>query len=80
MKHASFATGWHSYEMGNSAAADLQAAIPQGWFAVGIFDRDVSTTYYINFDGWNEDNHPYLIVNYQYVTPVELSSLTACFH
>ncbi len=74
---STFAPGWHSYEMGNNAAADLQSAIPQGWFSMGIYDRDFSTTYYINFDGWNETNQPYLIVSYQYVTPVELSSFNA---
>ncbi len=74
---SSFEVGWHSYEMGNGAVTDLQAAIAQGWFAIGIYDRDFSSTYYINFDGWNESNHPYLVVNYQYVTPVELSSFSA---
>ncbi len=74
---SSFGPGWHSYEMGNGAVTDLQNAISQGWFSMGIYDRDFSTTYYINFDGWNEDNPPFLVVNYQYVTPVELSSFTA---
>ncbi len=74
---SSFGTGWHTYEMGNGAVTDLQNAISQGWFSIGIDDRDGSTTYYINFDGWNEDNPPFLVVNYQYVTPVELSSFSA---
>ncbi len=74
---STFGTGWHSYEMGNSAVSDLQNAISQGWFAIGIHDRDGSATYFINFDGWNEDNPPFLIVNYQYVTPVELSTFAA---
>lgn len=74
---SSFSTGWHAYPMGNGAVSDLQSAISQGWFSIGIDDRDGSATYFINFDGWNEDNPPFLIVNYQYVTPVELQSFTA---
>ena len=74
---SSFTTGWHSYQMGNGAIPDLQNALGQGWYSVGIYDRDASTTYYINFDGWNEPNPPYLVVSYQYVVPVELSSFTA---
>lgn len=74
---SSFTAGWHSYQMGNSAIPDLQDALGQGFFAVGIYDRDVSTTYYINFDGWNQTNPPYLIVSYEYIVPVELSAFTA---
>ena len=73
---SSFAPGWHSYPLENGAVSDLQNVIGQGWFSVGFDDRDGSATYYINFDGWNEPNHPYLVVNYEYVTPVELSSFT----
>jgi Peptidase family C25/Propeptide_C25/Secretion system C-terminal sorting domain len=74
---SSFAAGWHSYPMESSITEDLQNALQQDWFAVGIFDRDVSSTYYINFDGWNETHPPYLVVNYEYVTPVELTSFDA---
>jgi hypothetical protein len=74
---SSFTTGWHTYTMENGAVPDLQNALGQGWFAVGLYDRDGSPTYYINFDGWNESNPPYLIVDYQYVTPVELTSFVA---
>ncbi len=74
---SSFTTGWHSYTMESNAGPDLQSALSQGWFAVGIYDRDASTTYYINFDGWSQANPPYLIVNYEYITPVELSSFSA---
>ncbi len=76
---SSFTTGWHTYSLENGAVSDLQAAIigSQGWFATGIVDRDFSTSYYINFDGWNEPNVPYIVVDYFYITPVELSSFTA---
>jgi hypothetical protein len=74
---SSFTTGWHTYIMESSAVPDLQNSLGQGWFAVGLYDRDASSTYYINFDGWNEPNPPYLIVNYEYLTPVELTSFSA---
>ncbi len=77
---STFTTGWHSYPMINSAVPDLQGVVTasQGWFAVGIDDRDGSTSYYINFDGWSQPNPPYIIVDYNYVTvPVELTSFNA---
>jgi hypothetical protein len=76
---STFGTGWHNYPMESGAVPDLQAAVTssQGWFATGIVDRDFSTSYYVNFDGWAEANPPYIIVDYFYVTPVELTSFTA---
>ncbi len=76
---SSYTTGWHTYLLESNAVSDLQDAVTgsQGWFGTGIVDRDFSTTYYINFDGWNEANPPYIVVDYYYVTPVELSSFTA---
>ena len=63
---SSFATGWHNYTLGGTANTDLEAALSQGWFAMGMASRDNSATYYINWDGWNETNPPYLIVDYTY--------------
>ena len=75
---SSFAPGWHSYSMLNGALSDLQTAVDnaQGWFAIGLVDRDFSTTYYINFDGWAESNPPYIEIKYVPI-PVELSSFRA---
>jgi hypothetical protein len=39
--------------------------------------RDNSATYYLNWDGWNQGNVPYLSVVYQYIIPVELTSFSA---
>ena len=61
---------WKTYMLGGNVNADLQAALAQNWFAIGIMDRDGSSTYFIGFDGWNESNKPYLVVDYTY-TPTE---------
>ncbi|MCW8805244.1 MAG: YCF48-related protein [Ignavibacteriaceae bacterium] len=61
---SSFAPGWHNYPMENTANADFQAALTQDWFAMGMDSRDDSPTYFINFDGWNQANVPYLVVYY----------------
>jgi Secretion system C-terminal sorting domain len=74
-ENATFDTGWHSYPLMNNAVTDLQNALSQGWFAMGIVDRDWYASYFINFDGWNQPNPPYLEV--QYVLPVELTSFNA---
>jgi hypothetical protein len=71
-------TGWYTYDLLNSALADLQGAVDagQGWFAIGFVDRDFTATYYINFDGWSQPNPPYLEITYVPV-PVELAAFRA---
>lgn len=66
---SNYSTGWKVYTLGGNANANLQTALSQNWFAIGIMDRDASSTYYIGFDGWNEANKPYLAINYSYVPP-----------
>jgi hypothetical protein len=66
---SSYTSGWKIHTLGGNANANLQAALAQNWFAIGIMDRDASSSYYIGFDGWNETNKPYLIVNYTYIPP-----------
>ena len=59
-----FSAGWYNSPLGNGAIADFQAALSQGWFAMGFIDWDFSTSWYINFDGWNGTNPPYIEVSY----------------
>ena len=61
---SSFAPGWHEYTLEGTANEDLTSALSQGWFAVGIYERDGSDTYYLEFDGWAETNVPYLEVEF----------------
>lgn len=72
-----FTTGWKSYTMGTNSHQPFLSSLAQGWFAMGMDSRDNSTTYFINWDGWNETNKPFLVVYYRYVIPVELTSFTA---
>jgi hypothetical protein len=59
------------------ATANMLSSLGQGWFAIGIADFDFSTSYYVDFQGWNEANKPFLTVTYTYSVPVELTSFTA---
>jgi len=59
-----FATGWHTYTLGTTVIADLEAALAQDWFACGMTSRDNSISYWINIDGWNEANPPSLTIDY----------------
>jgi hypothetical protein len=61
---STYTTGWKQYTLGGTANADLAAAVTQGWFAMGMASRDNSTTYFIEWDGWNETNVPYIEVTY----------------
>jgi agmatine deiminase len=61
-----YSTGWKTHILGGNANMDMQNALSEGWFAIGIMDRDNVSTYYIHFDGWAEANPPYLVVDYDY--------------
>ncbi|NCA85519.1 MAG: hypothetical protein EOM83_08090, partial [Clostridia bacterium] len=61
---STFAIGWHEYQLTAAAATDMTADLAQGWFAMGMDSRDNSATYFINFEGWNETNVPYLEVEF----------------
>jgi hypothetical protein len=69
--------GWTERTLGTTATTDLKNSLGQGWFAIGVFDWDSGTSYYVHFQGWAEANKPYLTVKYTYTVPVELTSLTA---
>ncbi len=58
--------GWVTHILGGNVNTNLQAALAQNWFAIGIMDRD-NSTYHIGFDGWNETNKPYLVIDYTYI-------------
>jgi len=74
---SAFTAGWHSYPVTGTVNEDLAAALPQGWFAMGMDSRDNSASYWINWDGWSQTNVPYIIVHYGYAVPVELTSFAA---
>ncbi len=70
--------GWLQRNLTDGGATtNLKNALGQGWFAIGVVDWDFSTSYYVEFQGWNEANKPYLTVTYHYSVPVELTSFTA---
>ncbi len=58
------APGWYSYALTNGANDDLEDDIPQGYFVIGVMDRDGSTTYFLDIDGWNEANPPSLDIHW----------------
>ena len=60
-----FTTGWQTYVLGGTAVEDIQTSINQGWFAVGCVSRDSGNAYFLNLDGWNETNIPYLEVTFE---------------
>jgi hypothetical protein len=55
---------WYVQTVGTPANADLQAALVQDWFVIGIRTDDHSSSYFIDFDGWDEAHVPYIIVDY----------------
>ncbi|MEN8224641.1 MAG: T9SS type A sorting domain-containing protein [Bacteroidota bacterium] len=63
-ENATFSPGWHAYQLGNGVLTDINNAVANDWFAVGIASRDNDPFFFLKFDGWNEANIPYLIVYY----------------
>jgi agmatine deiminase len=61
-------TGYKVHMLGGNVNTNLQASLVQNWFAIGIVDTDAGT-YYIGFDGWNEANKPYLVIDYTPLPP-----------
>jgi len=61
-------TGYIVHMLGGNVNTNLQASLVQNWFAIGIVDTDPGT-YYIGFDGWNEANKPFLVINYTPLPP-----------
>ncbi len=59
-----FSTGWHTYTLGGDVLTDFANALASGIFRTGMFDVDNGTNYYVDMDGWNEANVPYLTVDY----------------
>ena len=51
---------WYSNMLINGANDDLEDAIGQGYFVIGITDRDGSESYYLDIEGWAEANPPSL--------------------
>lgn len=72
---SNFSTGWKEYELGGNILSDIHDALVQGWIALGIDSRDNNQSFYINFDGWSQQNPPYLILEFCWI-PVELTSFT----
>ena len=70
---SSFSPGWHSYTFGPQALIDLQVALAQDWFSVGMDSRDNSSSYWINWDGWNQVNDPYLEIDYTFQLTNEIA-------
>ncbi len=65
---ATLTNGYKVHMLGGNVQANLQASLIQDWFAIGIVDTDAGT-YYINFEGWNETNKPYLVIDYTPLPP-----------
>ncbi|MCD4828035.1 MAG: hypothetical protein K8R90_01215 [Candidatus Cloacimonetes bacterium] len=61
---STYAVGWKQHDMGAQAVTDLQANLGSDWFACGMDSRDNSTSWYVNWDGWNQANVPYIVVDY----------------
>jgi len=70
----SFAVGWKTIELQNSANIDLQNALDADWFGFGIVNRNNDFSHWIDFDGWNEPNIPYLeIISYTHISGGDIS-------
>ncbi|GAB4329977.1 MAG: hypothetical protein Kow00127_22260 [Bacteroidales bacterium] len=56
--------GWYVVDLGAQAATDLKTLLASDWFAVGLYEYEGYGTYFLEYDGWNETNVPYIIVDH----------------
>ncbi len=56
--------GQNSRTLSTQSRTDLQNALGQGWFAVGLYVYSSSGIFYLWADGWNQTNKPYLEITY----------------
>lgn len=56
--------GWNAHSLNLFANSDLQNSLNQNWFAVGFYEYDYTSNYYLYADGWDQTNEPYLEVKY----------------
>lgn len=56
--------GWYTVDLGTTAATDLKNLLGSNWFAVGLYEYEGYGSYYLEYNGWNETNKPYIVVNH----------------
>ena len=61
---STFGPGWYSNMLINGANDDLEDDITQGYFVIGVVDRDGSATFFLDIDGWNEANPPSIDIHW----------------
>jgi hypothetical protein len=61
---STFGPGWYANVLLNGANDDLEDDISQGYFVIGLTDRDGSATYFLDIDGWNEANPPSIEIHW----------------
>lgn len=58
-------TGWNTKVIpGTTIKTDIANAIANGWFALGMYEYTNYYFYDAYADGWNQQNKPYLIIDY----------------
>ena len=61
---STFGPGWYANVLLNGANDDLENDITQGYFVIGVVDRDGTPTYFLDIDGWNEANPPSIEIHW----------------
>jgi hypothetical protein len=61
---STFGPGWYANVLLNGANDDLENDITQGYFVIGVVDRDGTPTYFLDIDGWNETNPPSIDIHW----------------
>jgi subtilisin-like proprotein convertase family protein len=61
--------GWYVVDLGEDAVSKLKGLLGDDWFAVGLYEYEDYEDYYLEFDGWDETNKPYIVVDHN-VPPI----------
>ncbi|MDY0075711.1 MAG: fibronectin type III domain-containing protein [Bacteroidales bacterium] len=55
---------WYVVDLGATASVDLKNRLADDWFAIGLYEHELSGMFYLSCDGWNEINKPYIVVTH----------------
>ena len=64
--------GWRRNMLEGQVNEDLQNALPNDKFTIGIANKQLYPYRYIRYHGWNEDNPPFLKIVYSYLFHVSV--------
>jgi hypothetical protein len=66
---------WFVGSLSAVANNDFMNRLPNNWFGVGLWEYESSAGYYLEYDGWQETNKPFIKVTYKLPLSLDVALL-----